>query len=74
MFVVASFEIDAGLRLAAPVSSFPHVFSVNPGKFRTGPPIKRFGGDDELGCRAHISSSVGERKIMNHFVVKAFSQ
>jgi hypothetical protein len=26
-------------------SSFPHVFSGNPGGIRTGPPIKAFGGD-----------------------------
>jgi hypothetical protein len=30
-------------------SSFPHVFSGNPGGIRTGPPIKAFGGD---GCEA----------------------
>src|SRR3989338_3246823 len=26
--------------------SFPHAFSGNPGEFRTGPPIKTFGGDN----------------------------
>ena len=26
--------------------SFPHVFSGNPGEFRTGAPIKTFGGDN----------------------------
>ena len=54
--------------LVVSVPSFPHAFSENPGGFRTGPPIKTFGGD-ELGCRAQISSSVGERKLMNRFVV-----
>jgi len=28
------------------IPSFPHAFSGNPGEFRTGPPIKAFGGDD----------------------------
>ena len=49
------------------IPSFPHAFSGNPGKIRTGPPIKAFGGD-ELGFRAQVSSSVGERKLMKHFV------
>jgi hypothetical protein len=30
----------------SPSPSFPHAFSGNPGGFRTGPPIKPFGGDD----------------------------
>jgi hypothetical protein len=30
----------------SPSPSFPHAFSGNPGGFRTGPPIKAFGGDD----------------------------
>jgi len=44
------------------VPSFPHAFSGNPGEFGTGPPIRTFGGDA-------FSSSVGERKLMTHFVV-----
>ena len=34
------------------------------------PPIKTF-GDDELRLRAQISSSLGEHKIINHFVVNS---
>jgi len=42
------------------------------GEFRTGPPIKAF-GDDKLGYQAQISSSVGERNLMKHFVVRTYS-
>jgi hypothetical protein len=45
-----------------PRPSFPHAFSGNPGGIGTGPPIGTFGGDA-------FSSSVGERKLMTHFVV-----
>jgi hypothetical protein len=40
---------------AARVPSFPDAFSGNAGEFRTGPPIKTFGGDD-LG-KGHPRSS-----------------
>ena len=56
------------ITLQFPSPSFPLLFSGNPGEFRTGPPIKRFGGD-ELGFRVQISSSAGVRKLMHHFVV-----
>ena len=66
---VSFFENRCCVTLVVSIPSFPHAFSGNPGEFRTGPPIKAFGGD-ELGLRAQISSSVGERKLMKHFVVK----
>jgi len=38
-------EMKIGFSWLAQGSSFPHVFSGNPGGIRTGPPIKAFGGD-----------------------------
>src|SRR5690242_10983031 len=69
---VRSFENRCCVARVVSISSFPHAFSGNPGEFRTGPRSKHSGGD-ELRFRAQISSSVGERKLMNHFVVKNHS-
>jgi hypothetical protein len=69
---VSPSKTDGGLTLAVSVPSFPHAFSGNPGEFRTGPPIKTFGGD-ELGFRAEVSSSGRERELMYHFVVTKLS-
>jgi hypothetical protein len=35
--------------------SFPHVFSGNPDKTRTGPPIETFGGDEFGACDSGLS-------------------